>query len=65
MSLYAYQVISMHESEDGERLATVLVSGSGPIKVEFTDKKTGNTLSKFFVDIQRAEDSAEDFILGS
>jgi hypothetical protein len=60
----AYQIVSMHESEDETRLVTISIKGDGPVKAEFTDKKVGNTWVKFFVDIQRAEDSAEDFVLG-
>ena len=59
----SYQVISIHESTDETRLATISIKGDGPVKVEFTDKNSNNTWIKFFVDIQRAEDFAEDFVL--
>ena len=60
----AYQVVSMHESQDETKLATVSIKGDGPVKVEFTDKKENNTWIKFFVDVQRAEDFADDFVRG-
>lgn len=63
MSLETYQVISMHESEDEKKQATISLSSNGPVKVEFTEE--GNTRVKFFVDLQRAEDAAEDFVLGT
>ena len=60
----AYQVVSIHESQDETRMVTISIKGDGPVKAEFTDKKVGNTWIKFFVDVQRAEDFADDFVRG-
>lgn len=58
-----YQIISMHESEDGIRAANILMAEGSPIKVVFSDATSGNVWSKYFTTLQQAEDSAEDFVL--
>lgn len=59
-----YQIISMHVSEDDIREANVLMSDSGPVRLEMRSKEHPYTvLTKYFTTVQQAEDAAEDYVL--